>query len=143
MIDVGVPTVKRLVPQLAVLRETIAEQDARIKEVSQAHPEYPIFASLPSAGPVMTQRAASNNVCCSGPYRSWRRASSQPWALSGTPMLTPAKSNAMPAWHQSWKLAANNAGPPKQVILVLLWLSASTRFAPLRCGPQQNSLKLK
>jgi hypothetical protein len=47
--------VGRLVQQLAVLREAIAEQDKHLRELSQAHPD-PIFASFPSAGPVMVPR---------------------------------------------------------------------------------------
>lgn len=56
ILEASVCIVRRLVQQLAVLREAIAEQDKRIRQLSQAHPDYPIFASFPSAGPVMIPR---------------------------------------------------------------------------------------
>jgi transposase len=56
ILETSILTVKRLVQQLAVLRAAIAEQDRRLRELSQAHPDYSIFASLPSAGPVMVPR---------------------------------------------------------------------------------------
>lgn len=56
ILETSVFIVKRLVQQLAVLREAIAEQDRRLRELSQAHPDYFIFASFPSAGPVMAPR---------------------------------------------------------------------------------------
>jgi transposase len=48
--------VRRLVRQIEVLRESIAEQDKRIAEVAEAHPDYGIFSSLPGAGPAMAPR---------------------------------------------------------------------------------------
>jgi transposase len=56
ILTASVLIVRRLVQQLAVLREAIAEQDKRIQELSHAQPDYPIFASFPSAGPVMVPR---------------------------------------------------------------------------------------
>lgn len=56
VLETSVWIVRRLVQQLAVLREAIAEQDQRLRELSQAHPDYAIFASFPSAGPVMVPR---------------------------------------------------------------------------------------
>jgi hypothetical protein len=48
--------VKRLVRQMEILRESIAEHDKRIAELTEAHPDYGIFSSLPGAGPAMTPR---------------------------------------------------------------------------------------
>lgn len=48
--------VKRLVGQLEALREAIAEHEARIDELTKAHPSYPIFAPLPGAGEAMLPR---------------------------------------------------------------------------------------
>lgn len=56
VLETSVLIVRRLVQQLAVLREAIAEQDQRLRELSQAHPDYSLFASFPSAGPVMVPR---------------------------------------------------------------------------------------
>ena len=56
VIQVSVLIVQRLVKQLAVLREAIVEHDTRLEELTKAHPDYSIFASLPSAGPVMVPR---------------------------------------------------------------------------------------
>jgi Transposase/Transposase IS116/IS110/IS902 family len=48
--------VRRLVRQIEILRESIAEHDKRIAELAEAHPDYGIFSSLPGAGPAMTPR---------------------------------------------------------------------------------------
>lgn len=56
VIESGILTVKRLLGQLKALRTAIAEYDKRIQELTEAHPDRPIFASLPSAGPVMVPR---------------------------------------------------------------------------------------
>jgi transposase len=48
--------VRRLVRQIEILRESIAEQDKRIAELAEAHPDYGVFSSLPGAGPAMTPR---------------------------------------------------------------------------------------
>jgi transposase len=56
ILQTSVLIVKRLVQQLAVLREAIAEHDKCLQEWSHSHPDYPIFASFPSAGPVMAPR---------------------------------------------------------------------------------------
>lgn len=56
VIECGILTVMRLLGQLKALRTAIAEHDKRIKELTETHPDKPIFASLPSAGPVMVPR---------------------------------------------------------------------------------------
>jgi transposase len=56
VIESSVRTVHRLVHQLDPLRESIAQLDRRIAELTRAHPDQPIFASLPGAGPVMVPR---------------------------------------------------------------------------------------
>ena len=56
VIDASILIVKRLLGQLQALRASIAEHDKRIKELTATHPDRSIFASLPSAGPVMVPR---------------------------------------------------------------------------------------
>lgn len=56
VIEASVLTVRRLVRHLELLRESIAQQDQRIAELTGAHPDQAIFASLPGAGPVMVPR---------------------------------------------------------------------------------------
>ena len=56
VVEASVFSVRRLVQQLQVLRQAIAEQDKRIRELTEAHPDYSIWASFPSAGPVMLPR---------------------------------------------------------------------------------------
>jgi Transposase/Transposase IS116/IS110/IS902 family len=48
--------VRRLVRQIEILRQSIAEHDQRIAELAEAHPDYGIFSSLPGAGPAMAPR---------------------------------------------------------------------------------------
>jgi hypothetical protein len=56
VIESSVLTVRRLVDQLAALRESVAHHDKRISEIAVAHPDYAVFSSLPGAGPVMVPR---------------------------------------------------------------------------------------
>lgn len=56
VIESGILTVKLLLEQLKVLRAGIAAYDKKIKQLTDAHPDKEIFASLPSAGPVMVAR---------------------------------------------------------------------------------------
>jgi transposase len=56
VLDAGQLIVRRLVGQLAALREAIAEHEDRIHQLTQAHPSYPIFAPLPGAGEAMLPR---------------------------------------------------------------------------------------
>jgi transposase len=56
IVDSSVTTVRALVALLAVVREQIAEFDRRIALAAAAHPDFPIFDSLPGAGPVMAPR---------------------------------------------------------------------------------------
>ena len=48
--------IRRVVEQLEVLREAIAQHDKSISKLAHSHPDYAIFASLPGAGPVMAPR---------------------------------------------------------------------------------------
>jgi len=41
--------VRRIVKQLEVLREAIAEHDKTLVKMAQSHPDYGIFSSLPGA----------------------------------------------------------------------------------------------
>jgi transposase len=56
VLESSVLIVRRLVRQIEILRESIADQDKRIAELAEAHPDYGIFSSLPGAGPAMTPR---------------------------------------------------------------------------------------
>ena len=56
VIESSVLTVRRLVDQLAALREAVALHDKRISEIAVAHADYTVFSSLPGAGPVMVPR---------------------------------------------------------------------------------------
>ena len=56
VLEASVLLVRRIVRQLEILRETIAEHDKAIADLAQSHPDYSIFSSLPGAGPAMTPR---------------------------------------------------------------------------------------
>ena len=56
VIESSVLIVPLLVGQMEVLRASIAQQDRRLAELTEAHPDHDIFASLPGAGPVMLPR---------------------------------------------------------------------------------------
>jgi Transposase len=56
VLESSVLIVQRIVGQLEVLREAITEHDRKIAALTQSHPDYPIFSSLPGAGPVMVPR---------------------------------------------------------------------------------------
>ena len=56
VLEASVLIVRRVVRQLEILRESIAEHDKTIAELAQSHPDYGIFSSLPGAGPAMTPR---------------------------------------------------------------------------------------
>ena len=56
VIESSVLMVQLLVGQMEVLRASIAHHDRRIAELTAAHPDHPIFASLPGAGPAMAPR---------------------------------------------------------------------------------------
>ena len=56
VIAAGSLTVTTLALQLAVKAESIAKFDDRLAALAETHPDTPIFASLPCAGPVMLPR---------------------------------------------------------------------------------------
>ena len=56
VIEAKVTVVKVLVQLIHSLREAIVELDGKIAEVTAAHPDFFIFASLPGAGEVMAPR---------------------------------------------------------------------------------------
>jgi len=56
IVDSSVAMVRALVDLLAVLRTHIAALDREIAATAATHPELPILASLPGAGPVMVPR---------------------------------------------------------------------------------------
>jgi transposase len=56
VIEAGVLTAQRVARQLQLLRDSIAQLDRRLAELTQAHPDQAIFHSLPGAGPVMVPR---------------------------------------------------------------------------------------
>ena len=56
VLQTSVLTVRRIVRQLEILREAIAEHDKTIAALAQSHPDYVIFSSLPGAGPAMVPR---------------------------------------------------------------------------------------
>jgi transposase len=56
VLETSVLIVRRIVRQLEILREAIAEHDKAIAGLVQSHPDYGIFSSLPAAGPAMVPR---------------------------------------------------------------------------------------
>ena len=56
VLESSVLIVRRIVRQLEVLREAIAEHDKKIAALAKAHPDYAIFSSLPGAGQAMAPR---------------------------------------------------------------------------------------
>ncbi len=56
VIDPAVIVLQICLRVVAALREGIARLERAIEEVVAAHPDYPIFASFPAAGPVMAPR---------------------------------------------------------------------------------------
>jgi hypothetical protein len=56
VLESSVLIVARIVRQLEVLRQAIAEHDKRIAGLAASHPDYGIFSSLPGAGPAMVPR---------------------------------------------------------------------------------------
>ena len=48
--------VRRIVRQLELLRDAIAEHDKKIAALAESHPDYGIFSSLPGAGAAMVPR---------------------------------------------------------------------------------------
>ena len=56
VLESSVLIVRRIVGQLAALREAITEHDRKIADLTRSHPDYHLFSSLPGAGPVMVPR---------------------------------------------------------------------------------------
>jgi transposase len=56
VLEPSVLVVRRLVRQMEVLREAIAEHDKAIADLARSHPDYRIFVSLPGAGTAMVPR---------------------------------------------------------------------------------------
>ena len=56
VLDSSVLIVRRIVRQLELLRDAIAEHDKKIAALAESHPDYRIFSSLPAAGPAMVPR---------------------------------------------------------------------------------------
>ena len=56
VVESSILIVRRLVRQLETLRDAIAEHDKKIEDLTQSHPDYAVFSSLPGAGPVMIPR---------------------------------------------------------------------------------------
>src|SRR5581483_4540313 len=56
VLESSVLIVRRIVRQLELLREAIAEHDKKIAALTESHPDYRIFSSLPAAGPAMVPR---------------------------------------------------------------------------------------
>ena len=56
VMETSILIVRRIVRQLEILREAVAEHDKAIADLAQAHPDYGIFSSLPGAGPAMAPR---------------------------------------------------------------------------------------
>src|SRR5215472_18122843 len=56
VLESSVLIVRRIVGQLEPLRKAITEHDRKIAALSQSHPDYHIFSSLPGAGAVMVPR---------------------------------------------------------------------------------------
>ena len=56
VVESSVLVVARIVRQLEVLRQAIAEHDKKIAGLAESHPDYGIFSSLPCAGPAMAPR---------------------------------------------------------------------------------------
>lgn len=56
IVEASVLAVRAQLRLLAGLRESITELDRQIRQVTAAHPDYPIFASLPAAGQALEPR---------------------------------------------------------------------------------------
>jgi transposase len=56
LVDTLVRRIQLIGRQLDLVRQTIAEYDADIERLFAAHPDAPIFASFPGAGPVLAPR---------------------------------------------------------------------------------------
>jgi transposase len=56
VLESSVLIVRRIVRQLELLRESIAEHDKKIAALAESHPAYGIFSSLPGAGAAMAPR---------------------------------------------------------------------------------------
>jgi transposase len=56
VLETSVLIVRRIVRQLEILHEAIAEHDKAIADLARSHPDYGIFSSLPGAGPAMVPR---------------------------------------------------------------------------------------
>lgn len=56
VLESSVLAVRHLLAMLEVLRQAIAEYDRRIHQLAAEHPDFPVFDSLPGAGPVLVPR---------------------------------------------------------------------------------------
>jgi transposase len=56
VLESSVLIVRRIVRQLELLRDAIAEHDKKIAALAESHPDYGIFSSLPAAGAAMVPR---------------------------------------------------------------------------------------
>ena len=97
VIESSVLIVQLVVRQIEVLRESIAQQDRRIAELSGAHPDHSIFASLPSAGPAMVPRL----IAAFGTQRDRFATAAQMQCYSGIAPVT-ARSGKHQWVHWRW-----------------------------------------
>ena len=79
IIQPAVIVVRTLLGAVAALGEGIRSFDNRIRETAESHPDYPIFASFPGAGPVMAPRL----LAAFGSQRERYRCATQLQTFSG------------------------------------------------------------
>ena len=97
VIEASVGIVKRLVLQLGVVCQSLAEQDRKLEELTAAHPDRAIFASLPGAGPVMLPRL----IAAFGTQRERFATASEMQCYSGIAPVT--ESSGQQKWvHWRW-----------------------------------------
>jgi transposase len=93
----GAAASRGLVALLQTLRENIAALDQQIEQVTAAHPDYAVFASLPGAGPVMVPRL----IVAFGTRREHFQSAFQMQCYSGIAPITEASGKS--AWvHFRW-----------------------------------------
>jgi hypothetical protein len=97
VIETSVLTVERLARQLQLLRESIAQLDRRIGQLTREHPDRNVFASLPGAGPVMVPRL----IAAFGTQRERFATASEIQSYSGIAPVT-ASSGKQKWVHWRW-----------------------------------------
>ena len=97
ILEAGAMFVKQLIRLIRVLAANIAELEQRIESVTNAHPERPLFAGLPGAGPVLLPRL----IAAFGTQRDRYPSADQLQAYSGIAPVTERSGKSL--WvHVRW-----------------------------------------